>query len=93
MYTVYMPRNSGPSTVLTIRVSPETSRKLTRAARASRRTRSETARAILETALAGTASVDPLAEAQRQSRLASQRHEEQDVLEFITTTADLKGWQ
>jgi hypothetical protein len=88
-----MPKNSGPSAVLTIRVTPETNRRLTRAARASRRTRSETARAILETALAGTAVVDPIAEAQRQSRLASQRNDEQDVLEFIATAADLKGWQ
>ena len=88
-----MPKTSGPSVVLTIRVTPETNRRLTRAARASRRTRSETARAILETALAGTAVVDPLAEAQRQSRLASQRPDEQDVLEFVTTAADLKGWQ
>ena len=88
-----MPKTSGPSGVLTIRVTPETNRRLTRAARASRRTRSETARAILETALAGTAVVDPLAEAQRQSRLASQRPDEQDVPEFVTTAADLKGWQ
>ena len=93
MYTVYVPKNPGPSAVLTIRVTQETNRRLTRAARASRRTRSETARAILETALAGTADVDPVTEAQRQSRLASQRPDDQDVLEFITTAADLKGWQ
>ena len=93
MYTVYMAKASGPSAVLTIRVTPETNRRLTRAARASRRTRSETARAILETALAGTAVVDPVAEAHRQSRLASQQPDDQDVLEFITTAADLKGWQ
>ena len=88
-----MPKTSGPSAVLTIRVTPEINRRLTRAARASRRTRSETARAILETALAGTTVADPVAEAQRQSRLASQRPDQQDVLEFITTAADLKGWQ
>ena len=88
-----MPKTSGPSAVLTIRVTPETNRRLTRAARASRRSRSETARAILETALAGTTVVDPLAEARRQSQLASERPDEHDVLEFITTAADLKGWQ
>ena len=88
-----MPKSSGPSAVVTIRVTPETNRRLARAARVSRRTRRETARAILETALAGTAVVDPVVEAQRQSRLASQRADEQDVLEFMTTAADLKGWQ
>jgi predicted transcriptional regulator len=79
--------------VLTIRVTPETHRRLTRAARATRRTRSETARAILETALAGTAVVDPVAEARRQSKLASDQPDEHSVLEFITTAADLKGWR
>ena len=79
--------------MLTIRVTPDLSRRLARAARTSRRTRSETARAILETALAGTAVEDPVADARRQSRLASDRPSEHDVLEFITTAADLRGWQ
>jgi len=88
-----MAKSSDTSAVLSIRVTPEINRRLTRAAKANRRTRSEMARAILETALAGTAVVDPVAEAQRQSRLASRQPDEQDVLDFITTAADLKGWQ
>src|SRR5688572_422770 len=93
LHTVCMPKISGSSTVLTIRVTPETNRLLTRVARASRRTRSETARAILEIALAGSATVNPVAEAQRQSLLASQQPDQQDVLRFIATAPDLKGWR
>jgi predicted transcriptional regulator len=81
------------STVLTIRVTPEISRRLARAARKSRRTRSETARALLATALAGEAIEDPAAEARRQSRLASERASEHDMLTFITIAADLRGWR
>lgn len=90
-----MPKGTvGPSTVLTIRVTPDLNRRLARAARTSRRTRSETARAILETALAtGVAAEDPAAEARRQSLLAHTRKSERDVLKFITTAADLRGWQ
>jgi hypothetical protein len=84
---------STSSVVLTIRVTPEIGRKLARAARASRRTRSETARAILETALAGGAPEDPAAEARRQSLLASHRASERGVLKFIATAADLRGWR
>ena len=94
MYTVYMSRRtSGASTVLTIRVTPELSRRLARAARTSRRTRSETARTILETALAGAAVEDPAAEARRQSLFASARASEDDALDFITAAADLRGWR
>jgi predicted transcriptional regulator len=84
---------SGSSTVLTIRVSGDLSRRLARAARTSRRTRSETARAILATALAETIVEDPAAEARRQSRLASARGSDHDVLKFIATAADLRGWR
>ena len=87
------PDTAGPSTVLTIRVSSDLGRRLAHAARTSRRTRSETARAILATALAGTAVEDPAAEARRQSRLASTRESDHDVLKFIATAADLRGWR
>lgn len=91
---VYMSKQtSGVSTVLTIRVTPDLNRRLARAARTSRRTRSETARAILETALAAGASQDPTAEARRQSKLASVRASDRGVLTFITTAADLRGWR
>ena len=80
--------------MLTIRIAPELSRRLARLARTSRRTRSETARAILETALAtGPALEDPATEARRQSRLASEHASERDVLEFIATATDLRGWK
>lgn len=90
-----MPDSTSPSsTVLTIRIAPELSRRLARLARTSRRTRSETARAILEAALAtGPAPEDPAAEARRQSRLASKHASNHDVSEFITTAADLRGWK
>lgn len=77
--------------MLTIRVTSDLNRRLVRAARTSRRTRSETARAILETALA--ADEDPAAEARRQSALASGRASDRDVDAFITTVADLRGWR
>lgn len=93
MYTVYMPKPPQESTVLTIRVSPALSRRLDREARRLRQTRSEAARAILETALQGTAVEDPAAEARRQSLLASSRESENDVLDFITSAADLRGWK
>jgi predicted transcriptional regulator len=94
MYTVYMPKGGAdPSTVLTIRVPGDLGRRLSRAARASRRTRSATARALLESALAGASSEDPAGEARRQSLLASDRASEHDVLEFIAAAADLRGWQ
>jgi hypothetical protein len=48
---------------------------------------------MLETAVAGPAVVDPVAEARRQSKLASDQPDEHSVLEFTTTAADLKGWR
>ena len=83
---------TGGSTVLTIRVPRALDRKLVREARRLRRTRSEAARALLESALAGVADEDPAAEARRQSRLASRRASEKDMLQFIAAAADLRGW-
>ncbi len=79
--------------MLTLRVSPDLGRRLDRAARSRRRTRSETARDILEAALAGTPADDPAIEARRQSTLASRRPSERDVLEFISKATDLTGWE
>jgi predicted transcriptional regulator len=84
---------SGPSAVLTIRVSPDLNRRLNRAARARRRTRSEAARDILETALAAALPEDPSIEARRQSKLASRRPSERDTLAFIARAADIEGWE
>ena len=95
MYTVYtMARpTSGTSTVLTIRVSRDLARRLAREARRLRRTRSQTARALLESALDDRPSADPAAEARRQSLLASGRASEKEALAFVTGAADLRSWE
>lgn len=94
MYTVYVPRRPArTSTVLTIRVTPDLERRLSREARRSRRTRSETARAILQLALQDASVEDPAAEARRQSILVSEHPAELDALEFIAAAADLTGWK
>ena len=81
------------SSVLTMRVPRALERKLTQEARRRRNTRSEVARALLESALNGAKDPDPAAEAARQSRLATGRESDADTLDFITTAADLRGWK
>jgi predicted transcriptional regulator len=76
----------------TIRVPRALDRKLGQEARRRRQTRSEVARTLLESALGGANDPDPAIEATRQSRLASARESDADVLEFITTAADLRRW-
>ena len=95
LYTVYSMRNrsQGGSSVLTVRVSRTLERKLAREAKRLRRTRSETARALLESALEAVPDDAPAADARRQSRLASRRASEKDVLQFIGDAADLRGWE
>lgn len=95
MYTVYtMKKPSGKgSTVLTIRVPKSLDRKLAREARRVRQTRSKTACALLESALQEVPDEDPAAEARRQSRLASRRASEKEVLAFIADAGDLRGWE
>jgi hypothetical protein len=88
-----MKKPPGPSRVLTIRVSATRDRQLARETRRLRRTRSETARTLLEAALAGVHEEDRAAEARRQSRLASARASDKDALAFIVSTADLRGWE
>ena len=87
-----MSRPATSTEVITIRVSREVSRRLTQEARRQRRPRSAVARAILAEGL-GDASPDPLAEAQRQSRLVRRRASERDAMRFIIDSADLKGWE
>jgi len=87
-----MSRTERGSRVLTIRVTPSLGRRLDREARRRRRTRSEAARAILEAALQDAQTDDPDADARRQSLLASARESEHDVLDFIASAADLRGW-
>jgi hypothetical protein len=95
LYAVYtMKKASGRgSTVLTIRVPRSLDHRLAREARKRRRTRSETARALLESALAGAPDEDPAEEARRQSRLASRQSSEKEPLAFIADAADLRGWE
>ena len=95
MYTVYTMKKAAAngSTVLTIRVPRALDHRLAREARKRRRTRSETARALLESALAGAPDEDPAEEARRQSRLASRQASEREALTFIADAADLRGWE
>jgi hypothetical protein len=79
------------SAILTVRLTPEVERRLSREARRRRQSRSEVARAILEAHLAGPP-VDPDAEARRQSRLASARDDDRDALDFIEHAGDPRGW-
>lgn len=95
MYTVYTVKKPSRSStaVLTIRVPRALDRKLSQEARRRRNTRSEVARALLESALSSATELDPAVEAIRQSRLTSERESDADALEFITTAADLRGWK
>lgn len=88
-----MPRHSGESAVLTIRVPAALSRRLDREARRQRVTRSEAARAILEQALEGHADPDLSAEARRQSELAARTATDAETLEFVAAVADMRGWK
>lgn len=93
MYTVYIMAQAKPgTTVLTIRVPRSLDRRLAAEARRRRQTRSEAARAILESALAAAVH-DPVKEARRQSLLASRQDADRETLEFIAAAADEAGWR
>jgi len=87
-----MPTPDKSTEVLTIRVSRETSRRLTQEARRQRRPRSAVARDILAGGL-GDAPPDPLEEARRQSLLVRRRDSEREAVRFIVDYADLEGWE
>jgi predicted transcriptional regulator len=87
-----MSGSSNVSAILTVRLTPDVERRLTREARRSRRSRSAVARAILEAHLAGPV-VDPHAEARRQSLLASAQDADRDTLDFIEHAGDPRGWK
>lgn len=80
------------STVVTLRVTPELSRLLTREARRQRKTRSTLAREILQLQLTGI-EPDHAAEARRQSLLVSRRRSDRDALVFVEHAADTRGWK
>jgi hypothetical protein len=88
-----MKKGARASTVLTLRVPQSLNRKLTQEARRQRRTRGETARALLAAALEDVKQEDPAIEARRQSRLASAQASERDTQAFIAGIADLRGWE
>ncbi len=88
-----MPRPKTDSTVLTLRVPAKVHRYLTREARRRRATRSDIARRILQERVEGSSEPDVLAEARRQSLLVSKRRSERDVLAFVDTVADRRGWK
>jgi predicted transcriptional regulator len=82
------------STVLTLRVPSDLDRRIERAARRRRQTKSAVLREALESAFGGGPPADdPAREARRQSLLVSARESEQEALEFIERSADLRGWR
>ncbi len=87
-----MARSRSVSTVVTLRVTPELNRLLTREARRRRKTRSTVAREILQGQLTGI-EPDHAAEARRQSLLVSRRRSERDALAFVERAADTTGWK
>jgi hypothetical protein len=88
-----MAKVSMTSDVLTIRVPRALGRKLAREARRRRRTRSQLARELLESGLAGTNVDDYQAEARRQSLLVREHESEREILEWIEHAADTTGWK
>ena len=78
-----MARPKRDTAILTVRVPAAIDRRLAREARRLRRTRSQVARDILEAALGGE-TWDYLAEARRQSLLASRRPSEGEILRSLS---------
>ena len=82
------------SVVLTLRVPPVLDRRIERAARQKRQTKSAVLREALQNAFGGDAPVDdPATEARRQSLLVSGRASERDVLDFIEQVGEDQGWR
>jgi Arc/MetJ-type ribon-helix-helix transcriptional regulator len=87
-------RKGGGSAVLTLRVPEELDRRIERAARRKRRTKSAVLREALQSAFgAGPPADDPVQEARRQSLLVSGRPSEREALRFIERAADTRGWR
>lgn len=82
------------SVVLTLRVPPLLDRRIERAARRKRQTKSAVLREALQSAFGGEApAADPGLEARRQSLLVSGRASERETLELIDRVADDRGWR
>ena len=84
---------SARSRVVTLRIPEDLDRRIGRAARRSRRTRSDVVRDALEAAFADGPGADPAREARRQSLLVSGRPSEADALAFNSAAADDEGWR
>ncbi len=88
-----MARSEG-SIVLTLRVPSDLDRRIERAARRKRRTKSALLREALQSAFGDEAPPDdPAREARRQSLLVSGRRSEREALEFIEHSGDDRGWR
>lgn len=82
------------SVVLTLRVPPILDRRIERAARRKRQTKSAVLREALQSAFGGDAPADdPVLEARRQSLLVSGRKSERETIELIDRVADDQGWR
>lgn len=79
--------------VVTLRIPADLDRRIGRAARRTRRTKSEIVRTALEAAFAETPADDPAREARRQSLLVSGRPSEADALAFAAAAVDEGGWK
>jgi predicted transcriptional regulator len=75
-------------------VPPDLNRRIERAARRTRRTKSAVLRDALQSAFGeGPPPEDPAREARRQSLLVSGRASEREALDFIDQVADEQGWR
>jgi Arc/MetJ-type ribon-helix-helix transcriptional regulator len=80
--------------VLTLRVPPEQDRRLERAARQRRQSKSAVVREALQAAFGeNRPSDDPAREARRQSLLVSGRVSGREAVAFIDSSADDQGWR
>ena len=87
-------RKVGGSAVLTLRVSEELDRRIARAARRKRRTKSALLGEVLQSAFgASSPTNNPVQEVRRQSLLVTGRASERDALRFIERAADTRGWR
>lgn len=85
---------SGNTTVLTVRVPVDLDRRIARAARRRRSTKSALLREAIATAFGDAPEADdPAREARRQSLLVSGRASERDVLDFVDHVADDERWR
>lgn len=82
------------TTVLTIRVPVDLDRRIARAARQRKSTKSALLREAIASAFGDAPEADdPAREARRQSLLVSGRASDRDVLDFVDHVADGQGWR